>query len=79
MSFGINNRRIKRVLSFVYARFPDYILNSVKRAMIACRSRILDVDSGRGTMENMLKPLGYQNVLGIDPFNGKKTFYIQMA
>lgn len=52
----------------VYSYMPDEFLNLIAQSGINEDSAILDVGCGSGILLNRLKKVGFNNLLGIDPF-----------
>jgi len=59
----------------LYRRFPHETLRSLSRIRLAKNSRILDVGCGVGTTLLQLKELGFNNLMGIDPYIKKDIEY----
>jgi SAM-dependent methyltransferase len=53
----------------LYIKHPNTDLYSLRRIAPSLKSRILDVGCGSGRLLLSLRELGFQNLLGIDPFN----------
>ena len=60
---------------FLYGRNPDIVLRSFAPLALTEKTRILDVGCGAGGLLNHLKNLGFNNLLGADPFNEQDIFY----
>lgn len=60
---------------FLFDIFPNGSLRSLSRVGITKRSKILDVGCGSGFVLYSLKNLGFQNLLGIDPYISADVTY----
>ena len=56
-------------------KMPHDKLPRLQQAGVNVQSRILDVGCGAGHLLHSLKECGFDNTLGIDPFNAKKIEY----
>ena len=56
-------------------KMPHDKLPRLQQAGVNVQSRILDVGCGAGHLLHSLKECGFENTLGIDPFNAKKIEY----
>jgi len=54
---------------YLYKRNPEPAIRSLGSLNITREAKILDVGCGSGKLLHSLKELGFENLLGIDPFN----------
>ena len=59
----------------IYRRYPEPILDTLSKVRLNKKSAILDVGCGSGNILYNLRELGFQNLLGIDPFVRKDIQY----
>jgi SAM-dependent methyltransferase len=59
----------------LYAKFPEVILRSLSLVSLTKESRVLDVGCGAGNLVYALRELGFEHLLGIDPFNDRDYDY----
>jgi len=59
----------------IYFSSPEPKLNTLKSLNLEKTSRIMDVGCGAGNLLYSLKEIGFENLLGIDPFNDDDIKY----
>lgn len=80
----VSNSRIKKILirrrdkyavfskgvigKFLFRLFPDVNLCSLSKINLSRKTSILDVGCGSGKLLHTLKEIGFENLLGIDPY-----------
>jgi len=63
------------LIGFLLSPFYENPFIWLKPNVVNFNSKILDVGSGTGRMLLSMKRSGYQNLTGIDPYNGEDIFY----
>jgi SAM-dependent methyltransferase len=53
---------------FMFERYPTYFFDKLAKLDIGLESKILDVGCGSGRLLHSFKDLGFNNLMGIDPF-----------
>ena len=59
----------------IHLIYPEVKLATLQRLRINTQSRIMDVGCGAGNLLHSLADIGFQNLLGIDPFNKQDIHY----
>jgi 2-polyprenyl-3-methyl-5-hydroxy-6-metoxy-1,4-benzoquinol methylase len=60
---------------FINLFFPEPKLRTLQRLQLSKDANIMDIGCGAGNLLYSLKEIGFQNLLGIDPFNEKDIHY----
>jgi len=71
--YAIFNKGI--IGKLIYGKFPNESLRSLSRIALTKDSRILDIGCGLGSLLYILRELGFENLLGIDPYIEKDIYY----
>lgn len=60
---------------YLYGKYPTKKFRGLSLLRLSKRAAILDVGCGSGSFLNKCRDIGFQNLLGIDPFNAKNIEY----